>query len=298
MRMQAITAVILGISVIALVSPMQILPAHGQEPASPIGAALPDFDGVWGRTRFEVEQPYSGAGPVTETSQVIGVIAGDYNNPILQPWAADVIRHRVELAQTGLPLSNAHNNCELEGVPYVFAVREMQIIQSPTQVTLLYNHNHQVRIVPMNVGHTPNPETSWFGDSVGHYEGDSLVIDTIAIKTTADTQIDRFGTPHTDALHVVERYRLVDSDSIERAPEPPRRRENARGVYVAQTGGKTLELQFSVEDQGAFTMPWGAMVRSDKVLERDLMLEHVCAENNRDFFRAELYPVTPGKFDF
>ena len=135
----------------------------------------------------------------------------------------------------------------------------------------------------MNVGHMENPEPSWFGDSVGHYEGDTLVIDTIAIKTTETTQIDRFGTPHTDALHVVERYRLVDSDSIVREASPPRRRENARALYVAQPGGKTLELQFSVEDQGAFTMSWGGIVRSDKVTERNLMLEHICAENNRDF---------------
>ncbi len=294
MHGRAFAAFLFGICVIALVSPV-----HGQEPSFLIGVAPPDFDGVWGRTRFEFEQPFSGAGPVTETTQVIGIIAGDYNNPILQPWAADVIRRRVELAQTGLPLENAHNNCKLEGVPYVFAVREMQIIQSLTQVTLLYNSDHQVRFVAMNVAHAPNPEPSWFGDSVGHYEGDTLVIDTIAIKTTADTQVDRFGTPHTDALHVVERYRLVDSDTVVREAEPARRRENARGVYVAQAGGKTLELQFSVEDQGAFTMPWAGIVRSDKVMDRDLMLEHVCAENNRDFFRAELFPVTsPGKLDF
>jgi hypothetical protein len=290
---RAFAAFIFGICACAFHAPV-----YGQEPISLVGVAPPDFDGVWGRTRFEFEQPYSGAGPVTETSQVVGIIAGDYNNPILQPWAADVIRRRVELAQTGLPLPNAHNNCQLEGVPYVFAVREMQIIQSPAQVTLLYNSNHQVRFVAMNAAHPENFEPSWFGHSVGHYEGDTLVIDTIGIKRTEDTQVDRFGTPHTEALHVVERYRLVDSDSIERAPEPPRRRENARGVYVAQPGGKTLELQFTVEDQGAFTMPWGGIVRSDKVLDRQLMLEHVCAENNRDFFRAELFPVTPGKQDF
>nr|TFG52676.1 MAG: hypothetical protein E4H34_04685 [Hyphomicrobiales bacterium] len=265
--------------------------AHGQERESIDDGTLPDFSGVWGRTRLEFEPPHSGAGPVMETSQIVGIIAGDHTNPILQPWAADIVRDRAEAGQTGPLLPNAHNTCQLEGVPYVFAVREMQIIQSPTQVTLLYNSDHQVRFVALNAAHTPNPEPTWFGDSVGHYEGDTLVIDTIGIKTTADTQVDRFGTPHTDALHVVERYRLVDSDTVERAAEPPRRRENARGVYVAQTGGKTLELQFTVEDQGAFTMPWGALVRSDKVLERDLMLEHVCAENNRDFFRTELFPT-------
>jgi hypothetical protein len=263
-----------------------------------LDAAAPDFYGVWGRNRFEFEQPHSGAGPVTETSEVAGIIAGDYTNPILQPWASEVIRARVELAQSGLPLENAHNNCQLEGVPYVFAVREMQIIQSPTQITMLYNSNHQVRIVELNAAHPDDLEPSWYGHSVGHYEGDTLVIDTIGIKATEDTQVDRFGTPHTEALHVVERYRLVDSEDVVREAEPPRRRENARGLYEAQDGGKTLELQFTVEDPGAFTMPWGALVRSDRVLERDLMLEHVCAENNRDFFRDELFPVAATQPDF
>lgn len=120
MHIRASSALILAICAFAHLSPV-----HGQEPLLLSATAPPDFDGVWGRTRFEFEQPYSGAGPVTETTEIIGVIAGDYTNPILQPWAADVIRQRVELAQTGLPLANAHNNCQLEGVPYVFAVREM-----------------------------------------------------------------------------------------------------------------------------------------------------------------------------
>ena len=70
--------------------------------------------------------------------------------------------------------------------------------QTPEQVTLIYYSNHQVRYVAMNVAHTVNPEPSWFGESVGHYEGDdTLVIDTIGIKTTDDTEVDWFGTPHT-----------------------------------------------------------------------------------------------------
>jgi len=92
---RSIAALMVGICACAFTFPI-----HSQERASFDDGVLPDFDGVWGRTRFEFEPPYSGAGPVTETSQVMGVIAGDYNNPILQPWAADVIRHRVELAQT------------------------------------------------------------------------------------------------------------------------------------------------------------------------------------------------------
>ena len=289
MRRHSIAALMVGICVGTLAWPV-----HGQERASLDDGALPDFSGVWGRTRLELEMPFSGAGPVTNTSQVPGLLAGDYSNPMLRPWAAEVVERRAELAQTGQPVPSPHNTCQLEGVPFVFGVKEIKFLQTPEQVTLIYYSNHQVRFVAMNAAHTANPVPSWYGESVGHYEGgDTLVIDTIGIKPTRETQVDRYGTPHTDALHVVERYRLVDSDEVVRAPEPPRRREGRVGTYYRPLpGGKTLELQFTVEDQGAFTMPWGAVVHSEITPDRLNSLEHVCAENNRFFFREELFPMT------
>jgi hypothetical protein len=79
-----------------------------------------------------------------------------------------------------------------------------------------------------------NLKPSWYGDSIGHYEGDTLVVDTIGFNDK--TVVDGFQTPHTAALHTVERFRMVD-------------------------GGKTLEVNVHVEDPGAFTMPWNAIER-------------------------------------
>ena len=288
MRRFSIAALMAGICVCTLAGPV-----HGQERASLDEAALPDFSGVWGHTRLELEPPFSGAGPVINTSQIPGLLTGDYSNPMLKPWAAEIVERRAELAQGGLPRPTPHNMCQLEGVPLIFTVKEIKFLQTPEQVTMLYDTDHQVRFIAMNVAHTANPEPSWFGESVGHYEGnDTLVIDTIGIKTTTDTEVDRYGTPHTDALHVVERYRLVDSDEVVRAPEPARRRQGRVGTYYRPLpGGKTLELQFTVEDQGAFTMPWGAVVYKEITPDRLNLLELVCAENNRFFFREELFPM-------
>jgi len=263
-------------------------PAYAQENPS----AVPAFYGVWGHSRLELEPPFSGAGPVTNLNEHPLLLEGDNNNPILQPWAAEVVRRHAEIALTGAAVPNAHNACGLEGVPFVLHVAEMHILQTPDLVILLYNANHQVRYVAMNVAHSVNPEPTWYGESVGHYEGDdTLVIDTIGIKATDTTQVDRYGSPHTKSLHVVERYQLRDSDTVVRAPEPPRRRAGRVGYYHPVPGGKTMELQFIVEDQGAFTMPWGAVIHNERVRDRTIMDEHVCAENNRDFFQTELFEM-------
>ena len=93
---------------------------------------------------------------------------------------------------------------------------------------------------------------SWHGDSVGQYEGDTLVVDTVGIKTDRPfAMVDVYGTPYTQALHVVERYRLVDFEAVKTAQE--------RTLTVdSDYQGKGLQLQFTVEDDGVFTMPWSA----------------------------------------
>jgi hypothetical protein len=77
-------------------------------------------------------------------------------------------------------------------------------------VTILYANEYNVRHVRLNQPHLPHITPSWNGDSVGHYEGDTLVIDTVGIKVGPYAMVDMYGTPHTEALHVVERYRLLD----------------------------------------------------------------------------------------
>jgi hypothetical protein len=95
----------------------------------------------------------------------------------------------------------------------------------------------------------------WYGDSVGHYEGDTLVIDTVGINIGPFSMVDWYGTPHTEALHVVERYRLLEQEAAKvywerNAKENFRIRSNDGGAEVDPTyTGKSLQLQCTVEDE-------------------------------------------------
>ena len=89
----------------------------------------------------------------------------------------------------------------------------MQMFQQPNSITILYEWN-DVRHVRMNEPHRVQMTPSWYGDSIGRYEGDMLVIDTVGIKADRPfAMVDQFGTPYTTALHVVERYRLIDYEA-------------------------------------------------------------------------------------
>jgi hypothetical protein len=138
----------------------------------------------------------------------------------------------------------------------------------------------------MNQPHPANVTPSWYGDSVAHYEGDTLVIDTIGVRIGPFAMIDWYGTPHTPALHVVERYRLIDYEAAKEALERdakenfgPRSKEAAIEPYRMDPKyrGKYLQLKFTVEDEGVFTTPWSATVTYGRPL--DQWLENVCAEN-------------------
>jgi hypothetical protein len=90
---------------------------------------------------------------------------------------------------------------------------------------MLFNENHEVRRVRMNEPHPAKVKPSWHGDAVGHYEGDTLVIDTVSVRTDRPhAMIDLFGTPYTEKLHVVERYRLVDCEDAKDAMQRDQRR--------------------------------------------------------------------------
>jgi hypothetical protein len=124
---------------------------------------------------------------------------------------------------------------------------------------MVFTNNHQVRFVHLDQPHSRHVSPTWFGESVGHYEGDSLVVDTIGLAAKRMSLLDVFGSPHTDALHVVERFHMVD-------------------------GGKTLRDEILIEDPGAFTMPFNAVQIYSRVQATGvagIFEEKVCAENNR-----------------
>jgi hypothetical protein len=150
---------------------------------------------------------------------------------------------------------------------------------------MIYRQGPELRHVRMNEAHPAEVTPSWYGDSVGHYEGDVLVIDTVGIKSGPFAMVDMYGTPHSPALHVVERYRLVDyeeaKDAIERNVK-----ENFRAgggaVYDPNHRGKMLQLHFTVEDQAVFTTPWTATITYWPHLAE--WTELICAENRREYY--------------
>lgn len=255
-------------------------------------ASIPDFSGTWAHPYLTgFEPPASGPGPVQNRSRRRdGVgnfqqLVGDNTNPILQPWAAEVVRKHGEISLAGQGYPTPSNQCWPGGVPYVFWDFLLQIFQQPDHILMIYRQGHELRHVRMNEPHPAQVTPSWYGDSVGHYEGDTLVIDTVGIKIGPFAMVDMYGTPHSPALHVVERYRLVDYDDAKGALE----RNAKENSYIAATGatgvvevdlnyrGKVLQLHFTVEDDGVFTMPWTATITYRPNIGP--WTEVICAEN-------------------
>jgi hypothetical protein len=296
-------------------------PALGQPAAPAVGpansgtpgaASLPDFSGVWVHPSWpSVEPPLSGPGPVVNRSRLRtgesngNQLVGDYTNPILKPEAAEVVKKHGEISLAGVTYPTPANQCWPQPVPYIFWTIGIQIVQQPNKVTILYsNPDHEVRHVRLNQPHPAKPTPSWYGDSVGHYEGDTLVIDTVGIKTGRPfAMVDIYGTPYSEALHVVERYRLLDYEAAKEAQERGQK-ENRRlpnndsGLDVDPNyKGKGLQLQFTVEDAGVFTMPWSATMTYRRALGK--WPEFVCAENIREYYYNKNAEVpTANKPDF
>src|SRR5262249_38884884 len=127
--------------------------------------------------------------------------------------AAEVVRKHGEISLKGQGYPTPSNQCWPQGVPYVFWDFLMQMVQQPNQITMIYRHGNEVRRVRLNQQHPAQVTPTWYGDSIGRYEGDTLVVDTVGIKTGPYSMIDMYGTPQSPALHVVERYRLIDFEA-------------------------------------------------------------------------------------
>ncbi len=279
-------------------------PAFGQTVAPAAGpatsgtqsaASIPNFSGMWAHPYLTgFEPPRSGPGPVRNKSRHPNGVAnfselvGDYTNPILKPEAAAAVKKHGEISLTGMGYPTPSNQCWPGGLPYVFWDFVLLMLQQPDRITMVYRHGNEVRHVRMNQPHPAQVTPSWYGDSVGHYEGDTLVIDTVGIKIGPFAMVDMYGTPHSPALHVVERYRLVDyedaKDAIERNAK-----ENFRAgggaVFDPNHRGKMLQLHFTVEDEGVFTVPWTATITYWPHLAE--WTELICAENRREYYAGK-----------
>jgi hypothetical protein len=291
-------------------------PASSQTPAPAIpassgthgAASIPDFSGIWAHLTWpDFEPPPAGPGPVTNRARRNGVsdayqLIGDFTNPILKPHAAEIVKALGEISLTGVPYPTPSNRCWPGGVPFVLYNIGMQMLQQPDRITILYSNDHEVRHVRLNQPHPADVTPSWYGDSVGHYEGDTLVIDTVGVRTGPFAMLDMYGTPHSPALHVVERYRLLGNETAKQVEERGQRLLSrfGRDPGLARNPdytGQGLQLEFTVEDEGVFTKPWSAAISYRRPLGQ--WPEMACAETTRDFFSGKTVGVpTANKPDF
>jgi hypothetical protein len=220
---------------------------HAQQESAPVPAtsATPDLSGLWSRLRD-------------------GAVARGYENYVLDfgatdspmtPWAA--AKYKITGAKyhgdnPSTVLSDPIFQCFPPGVPRIYLFNfPVQIVQIPGQVLMLFEFDHFVRrIYTDGRPHDAEQGPLWMGDSIGKWEGDTLVVDTTNFNDK--TLLDRVGRPHSSALHLVERMRLIDP--------------------------KSLEIDFTVDDPKAYTKPWGTKLIFESRPDWKIM-EQVCEDN-------------------
>ncbi len=224
---------------------------------------LPPPAGGPGPVTFDKAHPYVPNGFSRQPTYRVA----DLSNPILQPWTLPSMKKANDDVLAGKVPFRARERCWPVGVPGFDAyslVEPFYFYQMPDKVVVINQGGPEIRRIYLNVSHSKDVKPSWYGESVGHYEnGDTLVVDTIGISPKSYT--DNYRTPHTDQLHVVERWKLA-------------------------ADAKTVDVSIFVEDPGAFTMPWMAVQRWRRV-ESAPLLPVACNENNGDFFSHGLVPL-------
>jgi hypothetical protein len=185
--------------------------------------------------------------------QVLRTIDGKL--PPLRPWAAELLEKRLKEGENGHVFVTPLSQCLPSGVPAMmfYPGLPIQILETPGQVTMLNEQLTNYRLIYLNAQHETDPDPTFFGDSVGHWEGDTLVVDTIGLTT--GTTLDQPGMPHSEALHVIERYR--------------------------RTGARALELRVTIDDPKVFTAPW-TTVTHFVLAPPDRRIEEYICENNRN----------------
>ncbi len=195
----------------------------------------------------------------------------DLSNPNLKPWVKEHMKKDIDEVLSGKKSAfTPQSSCVPAGVPFFLGYGgpdPLVFLQTPKEVWIVWREDNQVRRIYMDVPHAANLKPSWYGESVGRYEGDTLIVDTIGLNDK--TVVDVYRTPHTEKLHVVERWRMVD-------------------------GGKAMEVIFTVEDPDAFYQPWTGMRRYRRAQQEPY--EKICAENNTNLF--DYHMPTAEKPDF
>jgi hypothetical protein len=256
-----------AISITAGLAGASVLPAAAQEKTNPpifswdltVGwIGMGDFQPVPGRVPPVTSDPKHPFVPNGARAQPTYHIA-DLTNPNLKPWVKAIMQKDNDEVLAGKIAFTPSQSCMPSGVPGFLALGGNQnpywFLQTPKEVWIMRAADSQVRRVYLDVPHSPNPTPSWYGESVGHYEGDALVVDTIGLNTL--TYVDNFRTPHSPKLHVVERWRMINDRSA-------------------------MEVTFTVDDPETYYEPWSGTRRFRRVSRQ--FEEEICAENNQQLF--------------
>jgi hypothetical protein len=192
----------------------------------------------------------------------------DLSNPNLKQWVKDAMKKDNGEVLAGKIAFTPRSSCMPAGVPaYMLFGGPFYFVQTPKEVLILFEGDQQVRHIYLDAPHSANPKPTWYGESVGHYEGDTLVVDTIGLN--AKTFVDNYRTPHTEKLHVTERWKKADD-------------------------GNTLEVAMTIDDPDTYNQPWQALRRYRHV--QRTLVEQVCAENNEHLFAYHIPVATAPDF--
>jgi hypothetical protein len=173
---------------------------------------------------------------------------------MLQPWALEVMAKREAALEAGTPMHTNTAACLPDGVPTVIEIPyPFQFLRTPTHTYILHEADYQSRRIRMNSDHPANLQPSWYGDSIGFWDGNTLVVHTVGLNALGQLNWD--GIPHTEQLRVIERYTVLPNGE--------------------------LQLQMLLTDPGTLTGPW-LVTKHFRKLTDTRMLEYVCAQNNRD----------------
>ena len=261
------THVIGWFAVVAVVVVLIVAPSHAQRGAGSSGGSKPvpraadgkpDLSGIW---------IANGALPLLIGADATAAILkadAAAGRPAAPPREAPAYKPAAEarrqeyLARRGIDDPMAL--CLISGVPRItFRPLPFQIFQLPGQVVMLYEVHHAFRIVPTDGRpHPDDVDPSYLGDSVGHWEGDTLVLDVTGFNEK--TWLVGVGTVHSEKLRVIERY--------------------TRDTY------DTIRYQATMEDPEVFTKPWH-VEETLRLRPNERLREYECIENNEDLLRIE-----------
>jgi len=215
-------------------------------PAGKLADGTPDLSGVWrgsGSNGSDIANP-RGLKPGSKV--------------VMLPWAE-------ALMKTRLSKQDPEANCLPGGIPRGSPF-PWRIVQTPTHYFILFEGNiHSYRQIFMNGKHPADPDPTWYGHSIGHWEGNTLVVDTVGFNDKF--WFDYKGHPHTEMLHTIERYTRTDEGH--------------------------MAIEVTIDDPGAYTQPFTTVGRAQLMTGAEL-LEYICQENNQDLEKLDGPARGPG----